>query len=456
MMRSIIKKIEVSAALIKYIYNILLLLYSMRSIKLLFCLLLIVHAAFGTDYELAKKLAGLNASQRVILYQYGTLISFATPAQADSFWQAHPVPGISITEAKELANELLVNSALVYEVKKPSRLQTLRGIFTATRLLLGLAGLLCAYALVHLLGSYWSALMKLLIRYFAPLFRILFSPILLTIELLVLGAVAVYFGPKINEVFIRTLVIHLGLFAIWGQLIAISTKKYFVKDYMDAVFDSFDGTNPLKHSFFHVFVPSFVVTALYVWVIAVCGDRWYPYEVIVPAMIAVYSFPLVRMMQKPLSRLIFPFPNTTTSEDLQIAACIAVSVFVWIALLYLPVTFLPALTILSGYLSLIMMSIGFFRTYRGGRKNYIYVQIISFLFLVAVVFAGTQRQLTQLTWTGLGGIFMYVMIKYWEWPTHLGWSWRNRKAWGLLGMALIIWCIATLIRMLPEWFVHIF
>ena len=424
----------------------------MRSIKILFCLLLMAHASFGTDYELAKKLAGLTAPQRIILYQYGTLTSFATPAQADSFLQAHPVPGITIVEAKELANELLVNSDLVYEVKKPSRLQTLRGIFTASRLLIGLAALLSAFALIYLMRSYWSVL----VRYFTPMFRLLFSPVLLTIQLLTLGAVAVYFGPQIKEAFIRTVVIHIGLFAIWGQLTAIFTRQYFIKDYLDTVLDSFTTENPVKRSFFRVFIPAFVVTALYVWVISICNEGWYLYEVVVPAMIAIYSFPLVRILQKSLSRLAYPFPHNISPDDLQVASCIVVSVLVWIVLLYLPITFAPALIILSGGLSLIMMSIGFFRMYRGGTKNYIYVQIVSFLYLLAVIFAGAQRQLTQLTWIGLGGLFMYVIVKYWEWPTYLGWSWKKRKAWGLLGMALIIWGIAALVRMLPEWFAHIF
>jgi hypothetical protein len=34
----------------------------------------------------------------------------------------------------------------------------------------------------------------------------------------------------------------------------------------------------------------------------------------------------------------------------------------------------------------------------------------------------------------------------------LGWSWKNKKAWGALGMALLIWGIAVLIRSRPEWF----
>jgi hypothetical protein len=418
--------------------------------------LLIVQAAFGTDYELAKKLAGLTASQKVILYQYGTLRSFATPIQADSFWQAHAFPGITRAEADVLSDELLVNSDLVYQVKKPSRLQTLRGIFTATRLLLGLAGLLSAYALIVLLGSYWSALSKLLIKYFAPLFRLIFSPLLLTIELLVLGVAAVYFGPMIGEVFIRTVVVHLGLFVIWGQLTAVFMKEYYIKNYMDMVWDKLTKDYRVKGSFIGIFIPAVIVTALYVWVVYACSDRWYQYEVIVPAMIAVYSFPLVQVLNKPLSRLIYPFPHTMYAEDIKVAGYAFVSIFVWIALLFLPVLFLPALIILSGFLSLMMIGVSSFRTIRGGTKNYVYVQIISFLYLFAVVFAGTQRQLTELTWTGLGGVFLYVMVKYWEWPTYLGWSWKNKKAWGLLGMALIIWVIATIVRLLPEWFANIF
>lgn len=428
----------------------------MRSLKILFCLLLTVHAVFGADYDLAKKLAGLTESQRITLYQYGTLSSFATPVQADSFWQAHQVPGITIAEAKVLANELLINSRLAYDVKKPSRIQTLRGIFTATRLLLGLAGLLAAYALIHLLSRYWAAIKIRLIRYLAPLFRLLFSPLLLTCELLVLGGVAIYLGPRIEEMFIRTLVIHLGLLVIWGQLIALFTKQYFVKDYLELFWDSFIGRHPVMYSFFKVFVPSIIVTSLFVWIISVCDDTCYRYEIVFPAMAALYSFPLVRRLLQPVSRLLYPFSNVTEFQDRNIAGYTVVTLLAWIALLYMPVLFQPALLILTGVLSLLLITVGLFRMYKGGNLNYIYIQIIPFLYLLVVVFIGSQRAITPLTWTGLGALIIYILIKYWEWPAMCGWSWKNKKAWGVLGMALIIWGIASLIRLLPEWFANIF
>lgn len=88
-----------------------------------------------------------------------------------------------------------------------------------------------------------------------------------------------------------------------------------------------------------------------------------------------------------------------------------------------------------------------------GPRNYWWLQLMTLIFLFAAVMAGSQRGLLFVTWAGMGGLFAYVLIKYWELPAVFGWSWKNKKGWGALGMALLIWAIAALIRSNPEWFV---
>ena len=106
---------------------------SMRIIKIVLFLLTIGQVAFATDVALAKILASLSAAQKTLLYQYGTLNTWATPAEADSFWRQHQpeLANISSADGKLLATELLANTELVYTIKTPSRLQALRGVFTA-------------------------------------------------------------------------------------------------------------------------------------------------------------------------------------------------------------------------------------------------------------------------------------------------------------------------------------
>lgn len=421
----------------------------MRIVNILCCLLLIFHTASADNYNLAQKLAALNAPQRAVLYQYNTLLTYATTASADSFWNTHAIPGITATEAKQLGNELMVNSELVYEVKQPSRIQTLRGLFTASRLLLGFAGLIMAYALVHLLGSYWAAI----IRRIAPLIRILFSPILLTLQLLCAGLAGVYFGPQIGDVFFRTIMIHVAILLTWGQLTALFTQTYYIKGYWRNAFRSFEANQPLKHSIFGVFIPAFAATLLYTWVISQCNDVWYLYEIVFAAMLTICSFPLIRLLEKPLSHLIYPFPNNGPRHG---TSTIAVMVIIWTIIAYLPIFFQPALIMLSLAIFFSLVTNGFSQSSRIGKKNYIYVQILAFLFTIAMIFIGTQRELTLLVWTGLGALFILILIKYWEWPVLFGWQWKNRKAWGLLGMALIIWGMATLLRVLPGYFPQFF
>jgi hypothetical protein len=419
----------------------------MRIVNILIILLLSTCVVSGADYDLAKKLASLNSEQRVVLYQYNTLLTYA-PEKADSFWQVRAIKGISIEEAQALGHELGTNSELVYEVKQPSRIQTLRGLFTASRLLYGAAGLILAYALVQLIANFWSRIIVLL----APVLRILFSPILLTLELLVAASAGIYFGVQIEDTFLRTLLLHIAILLIWGQLTALFTREYYIKQYWELVFNSFDDGKPIRDSFFRIFIPAFIVTLLLVWIISQCDDRWYHYEIVLPAMVTICTFPLVRMLEPVLSRLIYPFPCNVSNYDRQRANAVVIGVIVW----SIPGLFTPALMVLSIVLAMVFIGLSYKRVYTTGIKNYVYLQVVSFSFLLALVFAGTQRELTWLTWAGPGFIFLYVLIKYWEWPAMLGVQWKKHRAVGLLGMALLIWGIASLLRILPLWFPDIF
>jgi len=427
----------------------------MRIITILLFLLTFGQAAFATDAALAKILASLTAQQRTLLYQYGTLNTWAGAVPADSFWQRHRLELGAITpeQGKLLAAELLTNTELVYAVKKPSRLQALRGVFTASRLLLGLAGLIGAFAVFQLLGKYLPGIWQWLVRHFYPLFRWMFSPRMLSWELLVAGIAAVYSGPLVSEVVLRTMLIHLGFALMWTQLTAITTREHEAKRYMVIFRCSYgDYYTPLQ-AFINIAVPAMLLSVAVFWVMWVCPDVWYRYEVIVPVMTAVFALPPFRYMEAILSRVLFPFPDARLrGQDRRFAAYMVISGVVWVLLWLMPVMLQESLLMLTVFVAgmLLVLSIG--EATHCTIRNYWWLQVVTFCFLFAVVLAGSQKGLLFVTWTGMGGLLVFVLIKYWDLPVMLGWSWRNRKAWGTLGMALLIWGIAVLIRSRPEWF----
>lgn len=390
-----------------------------------------------------------------MLYQYGTLNTWATPAEADSFWRVHqPALGaITPEQGKVLATELLNNTTLSYDIRKPSRLQALRGVFTASRLLLGLAALVAAFAAVQLIGRYLPGAWQWLLRNFYPLFRKLFSPQMLSWELLAVALAGIYRGPFIPELILRTIVIHLGLVLLWTQLTAILTRRYFAKQYTHIILQSFDHYNTPLQAFLYVSVPALVTSVAVWWVMQVCPDAWYPYEVIVPAMVGIFTLPPLRNMEKALSRLLFPFSyERLRAKDQRAATYVIISLVVWVLLLLLPVLLKEALLMLTIFLVMALLFISIADVIHSGGKNYIWLQVVALGFLFAVVVTGAQLGQLLLTWTGMGGLLLYVLIKYWELPVMLGWSWKNKKAWGALGMAALIWGIAVLIRSHPEWF----
>lgn len=426
----------------------------MRTLAVLLFMLILGKGASATDSDasLARALDSLSSQQRTLLYQYGTLKTWAGDATADSFWVSHAAALGAIGKERGwlMAKELLHSTELVYSVQQPSRLQALRGVFTASRLLLGLAGLVAAYAIVQLLGKYLPDLFRWLVRYV----RWLFSPRALTWEMLCLGAAGIYWGPLIGEQVIRTVVLHLGICFIWTQLTAILTRRYLINEYAQVIKDSFRDyrESPWK-VFVQVSVPALFTSLVIIWVTTKTPDNWYRYEVMVPFMIGIFTLPPLRRMEGVLVRVLFPFPGSNMrSKDERLGAYVVITAIAWGVLLLLPVILPEALLVLSIWLMAMLLVLSIEDVTGCGIKNFIWMQLITLGFAIVLVLTGSQMGMQLVAWTGFGGLLAFVLIKYWEIPTLFGWKWRNKKAWGALGMALLIWAIALLIRSRPEWF----
>ncbi|HVI47964.1 MAG TPA: hypothetical protein VM802_24060 [Chitinophaga sp.] len=429
----------------------------MRIIRFLFLLLITCQCAFATDTELAEIMSSLTPGQKTFFYQYAVLRTYAAPGEAERFWLQHAKETGNITREQGalLAQELLVNTNLEYAVKQPSRLQALRGVFTASRLLTGLAALAGAVAIVLLLKRYWDAILQALIRYFSPLFRRLFSPRMLTWELLLLSIVSIWLGPRIGDTVVRTIIIHAALFVGWAQLTAILTRRYQIHDYTNAVRYSLRHESKPLEAFLHVSVPDLLTTAAVAWLINACPDKWYPYELIIPLMTAIFTLPPLRTIEAPLSRILFPFSHySIRAKDQRVAAYVVISLAAWVVMLLLPVQAAPTLLMLTGFLILAFLMLSIEDVTRCGIRNYSWMQILTVAFILGVILAGSQTGSLPVTWTGMGGLILYILIRYWELPKLMGWwKWKNREAWGLLGMALLVWGIALLIRHNPSWFI---
>ncbi|QJB31564.1 hypothetical protein HF324_09335 [Chitinophaga oryzae] len=408
-----------------------------------------------TDNDLARTLSVLSVSQKKLLYQYGTLQSYAGQPVADSFWRQHAQELKEVTpeQATILANELLANTELVYKVTKPSRLQALRGVFTASRMLIGLSGLIAAYSLIHLLSRYWSRIFGWLYSKLYRLFYRLFSPRMLTWELLALSVAGIWRGVLIGDQTLRTVVVQVSVFTLWAQLTAVATRQDLIKRYLEQVADHLERRGTIREAIVEVGLPALGATLALVWLMFRAPEDWYAYEVIIPGMIALFTLPPVIYLHKVLKKVVLPFPTESLRADKLLGVYTAATLLLWAVLALLPSVPPQVLVAVSVLLACLLLPMSVEEVTRCGTPNYIWLQVLTVGWLCACLLAGGQRTIPMLNWTGLGGLLLYVIIKYWEVPVLLGYSWKNRKALGSLGMAAIIWAIASLIRWQPQWFI---
>nr|WP_295871881.1 hypothetical protein [uncultured Chitinophaga sp.] len=408
-----------------------------------------------TDNDLARTLSVLSVTQKKLLYQYGTLQSYAGQPVADSFWRQHAqeLKGVTPEQATILARELLDNTELVYKVTKPSRLQALRGVFTASRMLIGLAGLIAAYSLIHLLSRYWSRIFGWLYAKLYRLFYRLFSPRMLTWELLALSVAGIWWGVLIGDQTLRTIVLQVSVFTLWAQLTAVATRQDLIKRYLEQVVDHLERRGTVKEAIIEVGLPALGATLALVWLMFRAPEDWYAYEVIVPGIIALFTLPPVVYLHKVLKKVVLPFPAESRRADKLLGVYTAATLLLWTVLVCLPSVPPQVLVAVSVLLACLLLPMSVEEVTRCGTPNYIWLQVLTIGWLCACVLAGGQRTIPMLNWTGLGGLLLYVIVKYWEVPVLLGYSWKNRKALGSLGMAAIIWAVASLIRWQPQWFI---
>lgn len=424
--------------------------------KILILLLLIPQAPKTTDYELAKIMTTLSDQQRTILYQYGTLYTYSDTTSTNLYWDKHHTELNQLTreQANILSSDLLANTELVYKIKQPSRLQSLMGIFTASRLLMGTAALIAAGALLMLLKRFWYRIYDIAMKYLAPIFRLLFSPKLLSIQLLLLSLIAIFLGPKINDQMFRTIVLQLGLVLLWTQLTSLTTNRSFHKLYQD-VFSRHYLDFSTKEILLQITMPSTVTLLAMGWLSTVCKDPWYPFEMTAMALAIIYSFPLVKSAFPIFRKLFLPFPSICWKKDSVLAAYIILTLIIWIGLLFVPIV--PTAAIITVTLVQISLLLAFsahdFFIGNTGYKNYLWVQLITIVWFSAAVLAGNKLGIALITWPALAGIFLYVLLKYWELPTLFGWDWKHKRTLGILGMALLIWLIAKMMNFFPELFI---
>lgn len=423
--------------------------------KILLFLLLIPNTPQETDYALAKTMSGLSDRQKTVLYQYGTLHTYGDTTAANTYWNKHSAElnQLSKEQANILSADLLLNTELVYRSKAPSRLQSLMGIFTAAHLLTGAAALIALCALLLLLKRFWYKIYHFAMQYLAPVFRLLFSPKILKFQLLLLSLTALLLGPGIEDLMFRTLTLQFGLVLLWTQLTSLTTNSSFYKLYR-GIFRSHHRDLNVKEVLLQITMPCAVTVLATGWLLYASKDSWYSFEITVFALVTLYSFPPINWLLPALGKIFLPFPTIGWKKDTALAGYIVLTMILWLGLLFIPVIPISPLTTLTLVLTFLLLyfSIAEFFSAKSDYKNYLWVQFSTLLYFCASVLAGSTLGITLITWSGLAGIFLYVLIKYWELPTLFGWSWEHRKTLGILGMALLIWGIAQFMIFFPEFF----
>ncbi|MFZ0599212.1 MAG: hypothetical protein WAM46_19655 [Flavobacterium sp.] len=249
--------------------------------KIVFLLFLFCTSLFGKEINPAEQIVSLNENQKKILYEFAVLQKSGSGANV--YWQQHKnqFSAINDTVRNQLANEIYNNSKVEYTPAKDSAVSLWMQTQSLTNWMLYLAAFIAICAVIGLLRNYWGLLIDILIRQFAPIFRLLFSAILLTYELFLIGAACIFFGCYIEEMTLRAVVIHTGLFLLWSQSTAIFTRKYLVKRYIFEIKNNFWGSNSWE-TVKTICLPAIIVTVALLYVLyKVPADTVYNYEIVV-------------------------------------------------------------------------------------------------------------------------------------------------------------------------------
>lgn len=413
--------------------------------KIAFLLFLFCTSLFSKEIHSIKQVVLLNDSQKKILYEFAVLQK--SGSDAGVYWQQYKNQFSVINDSvrDQLANEIYVNSQVVYTPVKDSAVQLWMQTQTLTNWMLYLASFIAICAIIGLLRNYWGLLIDILIRQFAPLFRLLFSAILLTYELFLLGIVFVAGGCYIEEMTLRTVVIHVGLFLLWSQSTAIFTQKYLVKKYIFEIRNTFWGSNKWE-VVKTICLPAIIVTiALFYVLYKIPGDVLYDYEIVVSGMAVLCALPFWRTLDKYFCRILIPYKDIYVERSIySLAACVVLAIAIdgFFIALNNPL-FSYVIIALTSMLIVSFLLLSLKENFKRNYKNYYYIQFITILFLVLVLLYSFHIHSAQIIWVSLVGTSIYIIIKYWE-ILFLFTRWKRSRTttWGFLGMAVLLWLLA--------------
>lgn len=413
--------------------------------KIFFLLFLFSTSLFAKEIHPTEQIASLNDTQKKILYEFAVLQKSGSDANA--YWLKHKNQFFVLNDSvrNQLANEIYVNSHVVYIPVKDSAVQIWMQTQSLTNWMLYLAAFIAICAIIALLRNYWNLLIGVLIKQFAPLFRLLFSAILLTYELLLIGIACVFWGSYLEEMTLRTVVIHTGLFLLWSQSTAIFTRKYLVQKYVFQIRDNFWRNNKWE-TVKTICLPAIIVTVALLYVLyKVPGDTLYNYEIVVSGMAAICALPFWRVLEKYISPILIPFKDTSIERSIySLAACMVLALLIdGFFIAQQNPLFSYVIIALTSLLVISFLLLSLKDNFKYNYKNYYYLQFITILFLSAVLLYSFYIHSGEMIWASLIGTSIYVIIKYWEIPTFFV-SWKRSKTatWGFLGMAVLLWLLA--------------
>lgn len=395
--------------------------------------------------SIANHISLLNDKQKSILYEFEVLKK--NGFDAAPFWlkNKNQFPQFNENVRDELAKQIFANSHVIYSPPKDSAIQFWMQTQLLSNWMFYLSAFIAVCALIALFKRYWGMLIQFLINRLAPLLKFLFSPVLLTYELLLIGAACVFYGCVIDEFVMRTVIIHLGLFLLWSQSTAVFTKEYWVKKYVYEIENNFWGSDPWE-TVKTISFPAVIVTlALFYVLYKVPEDIFYNYEIVLSGIAAIYALPFWRSLEKYIYPVLFPFVKDDNRDRSinSLGACTVIALIAFIALAW---QFNPVFNnIISALVSLLMLSFLILScriNHKYSYRNYYYMQFVTVVFLLSVLIYSYSFRLNEIIWFSLIGGSIFIIIKYMEIFSFFS-DWKRGKAWAwkLMGLAGLLWLL---------------
>ncbi|WP_237421273.1 hypothetical protein [Flavobacterium sp. HBTb2-11-1] len=395
--------------------------------------------------SVSSHLSSLNEEQKRILYELAVLEK--NGFSADEFWMKHKneFPKLDDQVRDQLALEIFANSQILYTPPKDSAIQFWIQAQSLANWMFYLSAFIAICAVVALFKRYWNLLVDFVIKNLAPLFRFLFSPILLTYELLIAGILCVYFGVCIEEFVLRTVVVHVGLCLLWSQSTAIFTKEYLIKRYIVRIEDDFWSKSSWE-AVKTISLPALCLTLALVYVLyTIPQDVFYNYEIVLSGIATIYALPFWRNLEKYLYPVLFPFKNDTRARGINsLGGCTVIAIGAIVVLIFQEnFLFCNVISALMSLLAISFLILSLKMNYRYDFRNYYYLQLITALFLGLAFWYGFNNRLNEIVWFSLIGTSIYIIIKYFEIFSFFS-DWKRSKAWAwkLLGTAVLLWLLA--------------